>query len=124
MAEKAEIDIEQISGKKTVSREDGRIVYEKIKRLWNRSDRITINFANLLIASVSFMDEAFGKLASEYSQEELKRKLAFENINQYDRALLNDIISSRIRQRLLEELRKARGKKRTRLAVRLTRKHR
>jgi hypothetical protein len=95
-----ELNIEQISGKKTVSREDGRLVYEKIKALWQEHDRISVNFANLLVASVSFMDEAFGQLAIEHSQEELRKKLEFVNMSRFDRALLNDIIISRIRQRL------------------------
>lgn len=98
-----ELNIEQISGKKTVSREDGRLVYEKIKALWRDYDRISVNFANLLVASVSFMDEAFGQLAIEHSQEELRKKLEFVNMSRFDRALLNDIIISRIRQRLLKK---------------------
>lgn len=95
-----ELNIEHISGKKTVTREDGRVVYEKIKALWEEHDRISVNFANLLVASVSFMDEAFGQLATEHSQEELRKKLEFLNMSRFDRALLNDIIISRIRQRL------------------------
>ena len=98
-----ELNIEQISGKKTVSREDGSLVYEKIKALWQEYDRISVNFANLLVASVSFMDEAFGQLAIEHSQEELRKRLEFVNMSRFDRALLNDIIISRIRQRLLKK---------------------
>ena len=94
----AEIDIKQACGKNTVSREDAKVIYEKVKQLWRSSDLITVNFGNLLIASVSFLDEAFGQLALAYSQEELRRKLKFENINEYDRALLNDILLSRFRQ--------------------------
>jgi seryl-tRNA(Sec) selenium transferase len=113
-----EINVRRISGKKTVSREDGRIIYEKIKKLWSTSARIKINFANLLIASVSFMDEAFGQLALEYSEDELKSKLEFGNMNQYDRALLNDVISSRIRQRIVDKVRRDREKKGIKIAVR------
>ena len=98
-----ELNIEQISGKKTVTREDGRVVYQKIKALWEECDRISINFTNLLVASVSFMDEAFGQLAVEHSQEELRKKLEFVNMSRFDRALLNDIIISRIRRRLLKK---------------------
>lgn len=107
-----EINIEQISAKNTVSRTDGRTVCEKIKELWEGSDQITINFANLIIASVSFMDEAFGHLALEYSQDDLKRKLKFVGMNEYDRALLNDIIILRVRERKLSA-RKTRHRGRT-----------
>lgn len=102
----SEINIKLISGKHTVSRDDGKKVYEKIKRLWSVSERITINFANVLVASVSFMDEAFGHLALDYSQDELRRKLKFINMMEFDRALLNDIILSRVRQKKLSVIRK------------------
>jgi len=91
---------------------------KKVCELWGKSDRITINFANLLIASVSFMDEAFGHLALEFPQDELKRKLAFMDMKEYDRALLNDILLSRIRERNLSarktQRRRRSYKKRTR----------
>jgi hypothetical protein len=94
-----EINIESLSGKKTVSRDDGKIIYDEIKQRWQDCEQITVDFADLLIASVSFVDEAFGQLALEFSESELRSKLKFVNMNEYDRALLNDIILSRVRQR-------------------------
>ena len=96
----AEINIREVSGERTVTRDDGRVIYEKIKHLWSNHDRISVDFMNLLVASVSFMDEAFGHLALEHSEQELRNKLAFKNMSEFDRALLNDIIASRIRERL------------------------
>ncbi len=96
-----EINIKKILGKQTVTRDDGEVVYDKIIKLWGQSGQITINFANLLIASVSFLDEAFGHLALEYSPRDLQKKLRFVKINDYDRALLNDIILSRVREKSL-----------------------
>ena len=93
------LNVEPIVGKNPVSREDGKVLYDKIRKLWKSSDQITIDFDNLVVASVSFMDEAFGHLALEHPREELKRKLRFVGMNEYDRALLNDIILSRVRQR-------------------------
>jgi len=117
-----EINIEQVSGKKTVSREDGRAVYNKIEEVWTGCDRIRVNFSNLSISSVSFMDEAFGQLALKYSRDELKNKLEFVSMNNYDRALLNDIILSRIRQRTVD--RKPPSKKRRRMAAYKEKRHR
>lgn len=93
------LNVERISGKYPVSRDDGKVLYDKIKKLWTESDQITIDFDNLIVASVSFMDEAFGHLGLEHPREELKSKLRFVGMNEYDRALLNDIILSRVRQR-------------------------
>ena len=97
----AALNIEQVAGKNTVSRDDGKIIYDKLKTLWQTNDQVLVDFGDLVIASVSFMDEVFGYLALEYPREELRKKLKLLHINEYDRALLNDIILSRVRQRNL-----------------------
>jgi len=95
------INLKEICGKQTITRDDGKKINELIVKAWNKKPIITIDFNNILIASVSFMDEAFGKLTFEYSKETLKDKLKFENIENYDRALLNDILISRYQQKEL-----------------------
>ena len=117
-----EINIQELSGKRTVTRDDGRVIYKKIKDLWSDHDRISVDFVNLQVASVSFMDEAFGHLALEHSEQELRSKLAFKNMSEFDRALLNDIFASRIRERLLKNRGKPRSSKaRLKLGVRISR---
>ena len=115
----AELNIEQMAGKNTVSRDAGKIIYEKIKKLWKANDQVLVDFGNLVIASVSFMDEVFGHLALEYPREELRKKLKLLRINEYDRALLNDIILSRVRQRNLRVHGKEARKRRVVVGVRL-----
>ena len=96
------IDIQEICGKKTVTRDEGQVINQILTEQWDDTDQFQIDFGNLLIASVSFIDEAFGKLALCHSSEDLKRKLVFKNMVPYDRKLLNDIIISRLRQQTLE----------------------
>jgi hypothetical protein len=91
------INIQQICEKKTVTRTDGEKIYTILTQEWGKEEIFSINFDNILIASVSFMDEAFGKLASQYTREEFQKKLKLENIVDYDRALLNDVLLSRLR---------------------------
>ena len=89
--------------KRTITREDGEQINKMINDLWNKEETITIDFSKVLIASVSFLDEAFGKLAFDYPKEVLTKKLSFENLEEYDRALLNDILLSRYHQKELGE---------------------
>ncbi|MCK4820808.1 STAS-like domain-containing protein [bacterium] len=89
--------------KRTITREDGEQINKMINDLWNKEETITIGFSKVLIASVSFLDEAFGKLAFDYPKEVLTKKLSFENLEEYDRALLNDILLSRYHQKELGE---------------------
>jgi len=93
------INLKEICGKQTITRKDGQIINDMIVDAWEKEDKITIEFSNILIASVSFLDEAFGKLAFKYPKDILVKKLSFENMEEYDRALLNDILISRYHQK-------------------------
>lgn len=97
------LDIKKVAGTDTVSREHGRKIRKRIELFLKIKDRITIDFSNLSIASPSFIDEAFAKLLLKYSLEELKEKLLFINMTDFDRALLNDLVRARIRERELLE---------------------
>jgi hypothetical protein len=95
--------IKKICGKRTATRDDGKKINEILTKKWNKEQILDVDFDSVLVASVSFMDEAFGKLALRYTKEDLQRKLKFKNIVDYDRALLNDILYSRLRQKALGE---------------------
>jgi len=97
------IDIKGISKKRTVTRDEGERIQRILRKSWNKEQHFIVDFDNVLVASVSFLDEAFGKLALQYTKEDLQKKLKFENMVEYDRALLNDILYSRLRQRELGE---------------------
>ena len=93
------INLKEKCAKKTITRQDGELVYNIISEAWNNENKIVVDFSNILIASVSFLDEAFGKLAFDHSLDNLKNRLSFENMEHYDRALLNDILISRYHQK-------------------------
>lgn len=97
------INIKKMAGTDTVSREHGRKIRKFVEQLLKVKDRITVDFSNLSIASPSFIDEAFARLLLKYSSEELKEKLLFVNMTEFDRALLNDLVRARIRERTLLE---------------------
>jgi len=92
------ISIEKNCGENRISREDGLRLREWIEKEWEKNDKLTFDFGNILIASVSFIDEAFAKLAFDHSKDELVNKLKFENLRPFDRALLNDLVVARIRE--------------------------
>jgi len=112
------INLKDKCSKQTITRKDGQIINELIVNSWDKEDKITIEFDNILIASVSFLDEAFGKLAFEYAKDILVKKLSFENMQDYDRALLNDILISRYHQKELGENGYSKPKKRRKIVQR------
>lgn len=97
------INLKEKCAKQTITRDDGQKIADLITAAWNKEELITVDFSNILIASVSFMDQAFGKLAFDYPKEVIQKKLRFINIENYDRALLNDILISRYHQKDLRQ---------------------
>ena len=95
------INLQEKCEKQTITREDGKKINEMIIDAWIRDEHVIIDFNNILIASVSFLDEAFGKLTFDYPKEYFRDKLNLKNVQEYDRRLLNDILTSRYRQREL-----------------------
>ncbi len=93
------INIKSTCGKNIITRDDGEIIRDIIFESWGKEDKIVLDFKNIQIASVSFIDEAFGMLANGYSRNEMKSKLEFQNMDVYDKQLLNDILISRFKQK-------------------------
>ncbi len=106
-----EINLKDKCGKQTITRKDGKVINQIIIESWGKENKIIIDFNNILIASVSFLDEAIGKLAFEYPKKELTEKLSLKDIVDYDKSLLNDILISRYHQKELEKKPKPRAKK-------------
>jgi len=105
------VNLKETCGKQTITRDDGKRINEIIIKAWNKEEKIIIDFNNILIASVSFLDEAFGKLSFDCSKEKLREKLVLKNIENYDRNLLNDVLISRYRQKELGQNSASRTKK-------------
>lgn len=92
------ISLKSVCGKNTVTRNDGKRINRLIKEAWLKPEQIVIDFGNRVIASVSFMDEAIGLLALDFTREELSSKLRLTNIAPQDKNLLNDILISRYKR--------------------------
>lgn len=95
------IDIIKMAGTDTVSREHGRKIRKMIEPILKTEHNIRVDFSNLSIASPSFIDEAFAKLLLTYSLDDVRDKLSFVNMTEFDRALLNDLVAARLRERNL-----------------------
>lgn len=92
------LKIKDICGTNTVTRSDGKKIHQALLDHWEKADTIEVDFGNLVIASVSFLDEAIGQLALRFKRSELKSKLILRRISSRDKRLLNDIFISRYRQ--------------------------
>ena len=93
------IQIAQLSSGSNVTRSDGAVLRAAIEQLWSDAEPVTLDFQALRIASVSFFDEGVGVLAKAYGRDVIAKRLRVENIDPNDRKLLNEIVSSRARER-------------------------
>ncbi|MBI2119834.1 MAG: STAS-like domain-containing protein [Elusimicrobia bacterium] len=91
------IKIKDVCGKNTVTRDDGKKINDIIMRQWNAQHSIEIDFGNIVIASVSFMDEAIGILGLKFSKDEIVQKIKLKNITDLDKKLLNDVLFLRLK---------------------------
>ena len=94
------LKIKDICGTNTVTRADGKKIHQFLLDHWDKAQTIEVDFGHLVIASVSFLDEAIGQLAVRYKKRELVSKLRLRRISSRDKRLLNDIFISRHRQML------------------------
>jgi hypothetical protein len=95
----AKLSIKEICGTNTVTRADGKKIHQHLLEQWDRAATIDVDFGNLVIASVSFLDEAIGQLALRFSRNEVVSKLRLRRISSRDKKLLNNILISRYRQK-------------------------
>lgn len=94
-----QLKVAQVCGDSRVFRDDGLKLRREIEHLWSRVGIIEIDFENIRIASASFLDEGIAMLALVISIEDIKRKVRIRNITDPDKALLNQLILSRARER-------------------------
>lgn len=97
------LNIKTTCDKRIITRDDGEVIRDIIFKAWKKEDKIVLDFKHIQIASVSFIDEAFGMLANYFSRQEMKGKLEFVNMDVYDKQLLNDILISRFKQKTVED---------------------
>ena len=61
--------------------------------------KVTVDFEKQIIASVSFLDEAFAKLILEgWSHEQIEKTITFKNIHSKDLELIRKLIKDHIRE--------------------------
>ncbi len=93
------ITLTEICGASRLYRSDGLKLREAIEQRWSDERPLEIDFENVTIASISFLDEAIALLALEHPVEVLKRRMKLLDLRDADRRLLNSLILSRARER-------------------------
>ncbi|HUT98218.1 MAG TPA: STAS-like domain-containing protein [bacterium] len=86
------------AGQWVATRDAGKAVREAIIGRWPKGEVIILDFEGLIIASVSFLDEAFGLLVMSLPLCEVKNRLKVKKMDKNDYNLMNQIISSRLKQ--------------------------
>lgn len=84
-----------VGGPVWVSTEDGQKVFDKITAAFKANRSVDLSFANRENLITAFLNAAIGQLyGGEYEESFLKEQLAFSNISDDDRAMLERAIEN------------------------------
>lgn len=72
--------------------QDGAVIRDAIRRALDDHERVAVSFAGVQDVPTSFVNAAFVSLLKEFSQEELRRRLAVINSTRQ----INDMIRRRL----------------------------
>lgn len=93
------IMIREVFAEDWISRKAGERLRQMVLEAVGNDGRVEIDFEGLVIASTSFIDEGFAKLAEEgWKREQLQEKVVLKGIHPRDRALLNELFDKRQRR--------------------------
>jgi hypothetical protein len=93
------IDVVALCGSSRVSRQDGKRLRDAIEHSWQLGEPVELDFGEVRIASVSFLDEAIAVLALQNPLSEIKARIRVTNIRPEDRMLLNSLLGARAKER-------------------------
>ena len=102
MAETLEIKFKDLALTE-LSREEGAVFRTLILQLWAQCEQIVLDFSCVDFLSVSFLDEAVGKIFLTKPSDEVYNKLKICNLSDSNSSILKSVASARMRQALDRE---------------------
>lgn len=77
-----------------VGTDDGNKVFELIKKGIKENVKIKISFQNIDMITSAFLNSAIGQLYRDFTEEEIKKHITFENLAKEDIVLLKRVINT------------------------------
>ena len=77
-----------------VSSEDGEKLHEQIKLSLQKDDTTEISFSGIKMIISVFLNTAIGQLYGEFSEDEIRKKLKVNDIEQEDVELLGRVVTN------------------------------
>lgn len=84
-------------GSSLTTRASGRNAYQEISKIVETSENVVVfDFAGIEVISNSFADEVFGRLASDYGMEGLRKRTTFVNVAPFWARVIREAIDGRL----------------------------
>ena len=80
-----------------VSSEDGRPVFEKLEAALKTGRPIELDFAGIDMVISAFLNAAVGRLAEHLSIAQIHERIAFPNLGEEDRELMDRVLENAVR---------------------------
>ncbi len=88
------ITIKEMIGPRCIIREDGQKVYDAIHPLLQRGETVTLDFAGVSQFASPFFNFAVGQLLKDIREEDLRRRLLFESLEQTGKLVVERVIDN------------------------------
>ncbi len=81
-------------GPRCIIKEDGQRIYDAIHELLKNGDTVTLDFNGVSQFASPFFNFAIGQLLNDISENELRRLLIIENLNESGRLVVDRVIEN------------------------------
>ncbi len=88
------ISIKESIGPRCIIKEDGQKIYEVVHEVLKTGGTITLDFNGVSQFASPFFNFAIGQLLNDLSEDELRRLLVIENLNETGRLVVDRVIEN------------------------------
>ena len=84
---------EIVGGDSAVSTDAGTRVYKKLEEAFSKAEAVVLDFNGVEMMTTAFLNAAIGQLYSNYSGDELNRRLKLANVADDDKILFKKVVT-------------------------------
>ncbi|MGI9255702.1 MAG: STAS-like domain-containing protein [Salinispira sp.] len=96
MSNQIKITVADIIGSQLcISTDDGQKIFDKVKPLVKKGERVTISFKNVTMLISAFLNVAIGQLyGPSFNENAIRRQVKFEGLSSDDEELLHIVVDN------------------------------
>lgn len=94
MSNKNIIKVTDVVGPLCISADDGQMVHDCLAKFLQNESQVAVSFNGVKTIISAFLNAAIGQLYGEFSEEEIRKYLSVDGLEQEDLALLKRVVDN------------------------------